>query len=213
MHLPSRLIALGAALLLAVGSIPTVGAAPAAQTAADAKTLVIGAAFDIKTLDPARGFEQIGGMVHKSTYDTLVTLSETDISQIVPNLAQSWDVSPDARVFTFHLRPGVKFQNSGNTMTSADVKWSLERAIAIKGNPSFLLDGIVKVDAPDPMTVVITKSDSDPAFIAKGSYACSACWTAKRSRPTVVPTRQTRRKPIQRRHGSIRTPPAPDHSS
>src|SRR5216683_5577125 len=121
MHLPSRLIALGAALLLAVGSIPTAGAAPAAQTAADPKTLVIGASFDIKTLDPARGFEQIGGMVHKATYNTLVTLSETDISQIVPDLAQSWDVSPDAKVFTFHLRPGVKFQNSGNTLTSADV--------------------------------------------------------------------------------------------
>ena len=55
-------------------------------------------------------------------------------------------------------------------MTSADVKWSLERAIAIKGNPSFLLDGIVSVDAPDPLTVVITKSDPDPAFIAKGSF-------------------------------------------
>jgi peptide/nickel transport system substrate-binding protein len=165
------LIAIGAALLLAVGSVPSAGAAPAAQTAADPKTLVIGAAFDIKSLDPARGFEQITNMVHKQTYNTLVTLSETDISQIVPDLAQSWDISPDAKVFTFHLRPGVKFQNSGNDMTSADVKWSLERALAIKGNPSFLLDGIVKVDAPDPLTVVITKSDSDPAFIAKGSYA------------------------------------------
>src|SRR5919198_5743528 len=97
----------------------------AAQTAADPKTLVVGASFDIKSLDPARGFEQIGGMVHKATYNTPVTLAENDISQIVPGLAESWDISPDAQVFTFHLRPGVKFQNSGNTMTSADVKWSL----------------------------------------------------------------------------------------
>jgi peptide/nickel transport system substrate-binding protein len=167
MHSLPRLIAIGAAVLLAVGSVP----AAAAQTASDPKTLVIGAAFDIKTLDPARGFEQIGGMVHKATYNTLVTLKEEDVSQIVPDLATSWDVSSDAKVFTFHLRPNVKFQNSGNTMTSEDVKWSLERAIGIKGNPSFLLDGIVKVDAPDPLTVVITKSDSDPAFIAKGSFS------------------------------------------
>jgi len=152
-------------LLLAIASTPA-----AAQTASDPKTLVIGASFDIKTLDPARGFEQIGGMVHKATYDTLVTLADNDISQIVPDLAQTWEVSPDAKVFTFHLRDGVKFQTSGNPMTSADVKWSLERAIAIKGNPSFLLDGIVRVDAPDPLTVVITKSDPDPAFIAKGSF-------------------------------------------
>src|SRR5436190_19487881 len=152
--------------LLFVASVPSAGA----QTAADPRTLVVGASFDIKSLDPARGFEQITGMVHKATYNTLVTLAENDISQPVPDLASSWDVSPDAKVFTFHLRPDVKFQPSGNLMTSADVKWSLERAIAIKGNPSFLLDGIVKVDAPDPQTVVITKSDSDPAFISKQSF-------------------------------------------
>ena len=58
---------------------------------------MIGAAFDIKSLDPARGFEQIGGMVHKATYDTLVTLADNDISQIVPDLAQTWDVSPTRR--------------------------------------------------------------------------------------------------------------------
>jgi peptide/nickel transport system substrate-binding protein len=163
-----------AGLLLALGSAPV-----AAQTAADPKTLVVGAAFDIKSLDPARGFEQIGGMVHKATYDTLVTLAENDVSQVVPDLATTWDVSPDAKTFTFHLRPGVKFQTTGNPMTSADVKWSLERAIAIKGNPSFLLDGIVKVDAPDPMTVVITKSDPDPAFIAKGSFPVFAALDSK----------------------------------
>src|SRR3954447_10002858 len=85
-----------------------------AQTSADPKTLVVGAAFDIKSLDPARGFEQIGGMVHKATYNTLVTLAENDITQIVPDLAQTWEVSPDAKTFAFHLRPGVTFHNSGN---------------------------------------------------------------------------------------------------
>src|SRR6202171_3907207 len=100
------LAAFSASLLLATGAASAV-APPAAQSAADARTLVIGAAFDIKSLDPARGFEQIGGMVHKATYDTLVTLADKDISQIVPDLAQSWDVSPDAKMFTFHLRQGV----------------------------------------------------------------------------------------------------------
>ena len=50
MHALSRLIAIGAALLLAVGSIPSVGAAPAAQTAADPKTFVVGTAFSTKSL-------------------------------------------------------------------------------------------------------------------------------------------------------------------
>ncbi len=166
-----RAFSVAVAVLLSGAMVPAAGAAPAAQTAADPKTLVVGASFDIKSLDPGRGFEQIGGMVHKATYDTLVTLDENDISQIVPDLAQSWDVSPDARTFTFHLRPGVTFQTSGNPMTSTDVKWSIERAMGIKGNPSFLLDGITAIETPDPLTVMVHKSDPDPAFIAKGSYA------------------------------------------
>ena len=107
-------------------------------------------------------------MVHKATYNTLVTLAENDISQIVPDLAQTWEVSPDARTFTFHLRPGVKFHTSGNAMTSADVKWSIERAIAIKGNPSFLLEGITSVETPDPRTVVVHKSDARPGLHLEG---------------------------------------------
>jgi peptide/nickel transport system substrate-binding protein len=165
------------AATLLLSSAPHISAQTA--TAADPKTLVVGAAFDIKSLDPARGFEQIGGMVHKATYNTLVTLDEHDISIVVPDLATSWDISPDAKTFTFHLRQGVKFQNSGNSMTSADVKWSIERAMGIKGNPSFILDGITSVETPDPYTVVIHKSDPDPAFMAKGSYPVFAVLDSK----------------------------------
>src|SRR4029453_5659235 len=124
-------------------------------------------------------FEQIGGMVHKATYNTLVTLDEHDISQVVPDLAEHWDISPDARVFTFHLRQGVKFHNSGNTMTSADVKWSIKAPMGIKGNPSFILDGITSVETPDANTVTITKSEPDPAFMAKGSFPVFAVLDSK----------------------------------
>jgi peptide/nickel transport system substrate-binding protein len=169
----ARSAAVAATLLLS--SAPHAGA----QTASDPKTLIVGASFDIKSLDPARGFEQIGGMVHKATYNTLVTLDENDISKVVPDLAESWDVSPDAKVFTFHLRQGVKFHNSGNAMTSADVKWSIERAMGIKGNPSFILDGITSIETPDPLTVRVNKSDADPAFIAKGSFPVFAVLDSK----------------------------------
>jgi len=148
------------------------------QTANDPKTLIVGAAFDIKSLDPARGFEQIGLMVHKATYNTLVTLHETDISRVVPDLAESWGVSADAKTFTFRLRQGVKF-HSGNPMTSADAKWSIERAMGIKGNPSFILDGITSIETPDELTIRINKSEPDPAFIAKGSFPVFAVLDSK----------------------------------
>jgi peptide/nickel transport system substrate-binding protein len=171
----SRLLAVATALVLVATSAPAV----AAQSARDLKTLVIGDAFAVKSLDPARGFEQTTGTVHKATYNTLVTLDEADVSNVIPDLATSWEVSPDAKTFTFHLQPGVKFHNSGNTMTSADVKWSIERAMGIKGNPSFLLDGIASVDAVDTNTIRITKTDPDPAFISKNSFAVFAVLDSK----------------------------------
>jgi len=43
-----------------------------------------------------------------------------------PSLAESWQASPDGRVYDFTLRKGVKFHN-GDTLTSEDVKFSFER--------------------------------------------------------------------------------------
>ncbi len=47
-----------------------------------------------------------------------------------PQVAERWEVSPDAKVFTFHLRKGVTFQDlppvNGRELTAADVKWSWE---------------------------------------------------------------------------------------
>jgi peptide/nickel transport system substrate-binding protein len=163
-----------AALVMLAG--PSIAAGQSTQ---DSRTLVVGVAFDIKSLDPARAFEPAGLMILKATYDTLLTLDEHDVSKIVPDLAESWEVSPDARTFTFHLRHGVTFQNSGNPMTSADVRWSLERAMGIHGNPSFLLDGITSIETPDDYTVVISKSDADPAFIAKASSPVFAVLDSK----------------------------------
>jgi oligopeptide transport system substrate-binding protein len=46
---------------------------------------------------------------------------------IVPDIAESWEPSPDGKTYTFHLRPGVKFHN-GREVKAADFKYSWERA-------------------------------------------------------------------------------------
>jgi peptide/nickel transport system substrate-binding protein len=175
-----RKIPLLVAVVLAAAQL-VVGGKPAAagQAAHDSRTLVVGASFDIMSLDPARAFEPIGSMVHKATYDTLVTLDEGDVTRIVPDLATSSDVSSDATAFTFHLRQGVTFQNSGNPLTSADVKWSWERVMGIQGNPSFLFDDISSIETPDDETVVVHTSNPDPAFVAKGSSSAFSVLDSK----------------------------------
>jgi peptide/nickel transport system substrate-binding protein len=85
---------------------------------------------------------------------------------IEPELAESWEVSPDARAFTFHLRKGVKFANlppvQGRELTSADVKWSFEYWARIGEFTSlppaqydFMFQGLDSMDTPDPYTITV----------------------------------------------------------
>ena len=57
-----------------------------------------------------------------------------DPSNIEPNLAESWTVSPDGKTYVFKLRRGVK-SPWGNEMKADDIVWSLERAWSIKQGP------------------------------------------------------------------------------
>ncbi len=88
----------------------------------------------IATLDPAFAKNlSIMWAVHQ-LYNTLV---ETDKDlHIVPSLARSWDISPDKRVYTFHLRSDVWFQDNeafdgghGRRMIASDVAYSFSRII------------------------------------------------------------------------------------
>jgi peptide/nickel transport system substrate-binding protein len=63
-------------------------------------------------------------------YSTLVRSDPNGSTKIIPGLAQSWTESRNGKVWTFHLRPGLKFSN-GQPVTAEDVKWSMDRF----GNP------------------------------------------------------------------------------
>jgi peptide/nickel transport system substrate-binding protein len=124
--------------------------------------LVVDKSFDMKTADPQREFEVSGGIVAKALYSTLLTFKGADSATPVPALASSYKASSDAKTFTFTLRNDIKF-GDGTKLTSADVLFSFNRLINIKGNPSFLLDGVT-VAAPDDSTVVLTSKDPNPAI-------------------------------------------------
>jgi len=77
------------------------------------------------TLDPAISADMSSHAYVMQIFSGLVRLDhELDI---VPDIAESWDKSPDGKVYTFHLRQGVKFQD-GREVKAADFKYSWERA-------------------------------------------------------------------------------------
>lgn len=150
---------------LLIGAISQPALARTRMSASPADTLVAAIYFDGKTLDPGREFENLGNAADHAMYDTLVTFAKGDITKPVPDLAASWKITGHGKVYTFTLRSGVKF-SSGNTLTSADVVFSLLRVQFLQGNPSFLMANVDGVNAPTPSTVQISLKQADAATLA-----------------------------------------------
>src|SRR5437899_10157432 len=63
---------------------------------------------------------------HSPMYDTLLRRHPKDGQTIIPDLAWKWDIAPDGKKYTFHLRKGVKFHDGGD-FTAEDVRATYER--------------------------------------------------------------------------------------
>ncbi|MHC1473063.1 ABC transporter substrate-binding protein, partial [Klebsiella pneumoniae] len=78
-------------------------------------------------LDPAIGYDWQNWSMIKSLFDGLMDY-RPGTTELVNDLAESYAISEDGKVYTFVLRKGVKFHN-GREVTAADVKYSLERTV------------------------------------------------------------------------------------
>lgn len=154
---PLRLVLLiAASFSLALGS----------ALAQDEQVLVVGHAEIAESYDPAYAFNPTTGMIHRVTYETLVTFPDVDASSIEPLLAHSWSISDDGLVYTFMLRDDVAFAN-GDSLEAEDVVFSFERLRNVQAQPSFLTDPIASVEAIDELTVAITLHNARPSFLAE----------------------------------------------
>jgi peptide/nickel transport system substrate-binding protein/oligopeptide transport system substrate-binding protein len=122
MKRPLALIVFAAAVLAAFLALTLTGGRDGA--AADGGVLHLPLPKNPKTLDPAGITDVYSDAVAQRIYNCLVRHSP-DL-EVVPDLAESWSVSEDGKVYTFRLRRGVKFHH-GREMTSDDVVFSLTR--------------------------------------------------------------------------------------
>ena len=81
-------------------------------------------------------------------YDGLVRY-DREWKEIVPNLAESWEVSEDAKTYTFHLREGLKW-NNGTPFTSADIAFAVE----LFSEPSYGVGGFIK-NPSNPVSIEV----------------------------------------------------------
>ncbi len=129
--------------------------------------LKIGLSSNIATLDPISYTAVYESNVMRSIYDTLVTYN-SDLTEIGPSLAKSWEVSEDMTEYTFTLRDDVYFQKGeyqdGRKMTAEDVKYSLERSL----NDSAMnrLRYVKEIDVTSETVLTIKLDQPYAAFLA-----------------------------------------------
>lgn len=139
--------ALKATGTLALGTIlpacrPSSSEPTAAPPAAGRRaTILMGSAVDIYTLDPAVGFDTAIGSSLKGLYDALFRYVGNP-PQVVPWLAQSYEVSEDGLEWTFRLVENAVFHD-GSPVTAEAVQYSAHRLLRIGKGPAFLFSGIL----------------------------------------------------------------------
>ncbi|MGN6305935.1 MAG: ABC transporter substrate-binding protein [Mesorhizobium sp.] len=134
---------------------------------------------DVATLDPAIGYDWQNWSMIKSLFDGLMDY-KPGTTELVPDLAESYEISPDGTTFTFKLRKGVKFHN-GREMTAEDVKYSIDRVVnpttqspgqgffaSIKGYEEAAAgkaDGLSGITVVDPLTIKFELTRPDATFL------------------------------------------------
>jgi len=143
-------------IALAAALVGTSGlAAPALAQDQDKISLVVNAVQIFGTIDPAKVNDYTEYMAIVNLYDALTTVDPT--GNVVPQLAESWEVSDDSLTYTFKLKQDATFQD-GSPVEAKDVVYSMQRLLAINEGPAYLFSGLVdseNVKAIDDHTVEI----------------------------------------------------------
>ena len=139
---------------------------------------------DPPTLDPHLTSDATSAQIVVEVFGGLVTI-DAELN-VVPDLAEDWEITGNGTIYTFRIRPDATFHN-GQQVTAEDVRWSLERAtspLTEAPNVDQYLGDIVGVDAKlagdsltisgvrviDELTIEITIDQAKSYFLAKLTY-------------------------------------------
>ncbi|QEL23804.1 polyamine ABC transporter substrate-binding protein [Bosea sp. F3-2] len=158
-------------VLGAVGTL-LVALLPQQSSAQETVLRVSTGGTNVSTLDAHRASATDDVAVVSWIYNGLVRFrpGSADPKNIEPDLAERWETSPDGKVWTFHLRKGVKFQGDWGTLDADDAVYSLQRAADPKRS-TFSSDfaAVEKIEKLDDLTVRVTLKYPDVNFLGRVS--------------------------------------------
>lgn len=151
---------------------------------ADKQELTLATGSDVLTMDPAMASSTPNWAGQALVYENLVSVvaNETGGTSIVPGVAESWDVSDDGLVYTFHLRKDAKWAD-GVPVTAKDFEYTWRRTFdqATGASYTWMVEDVIKngskvyagelpleelgVKAIDESTLEITLESPSPFFL------------------------------------------------
>ncbi|HET7520843.1 MAG TPA: ABC transporter substrate-binding protein [Candidatus Limnocylindria bacterium] len=179
-----RYFSIAAALMLVLAACTgtqsstsaSASASGSAGTPQEGGTLVFAGARLSDSLDPALTSDGESFRILRQVYETLVDLAPGSTNELIGGLAETWEGEPDGTVYTFHIRPNVKFQD-GTDLNAAAVVANFDRMANMSEEfqasayyygqvIGFGDDSIIEsVEATDDMTVVFTLKRPNPTFL------------------------------------------------
>lgn len=156
------------AVLAATSLLGVAACSGVTQGDGDQRVLVIASGSELPALDPQSISGTIGLRVTDAIYETLVREDLETVTkkapEVMPGLAESWNVSANGLVYTFEIRGGVQFHD-GTPLDAAAVAANFERLMddrsalynqVASANMKFLTRWIASARATGPSTFTLT---------------------------------------------------------
>jgi peptide/nickel transport system substrate-binding protein len=160
-------------------------------------TLVYGTTEKIIDMDPANAYDFHTWEIFYNIYQGLLRYPPGK-TNLIPGLAESYDISADGKEYVFHLRKGLKFSD-GTSFDADAVKWSIDRVMALQGDPSWLVtDFVDRVDVVDKHAVKFVLKNAVsyfPSLVASVPYYPV--------NPNIYPKDKTIRDPSELKGGKL----------
>jgi len=153
-------------LLTGVAAAPAFAASPSPSPSAGglrAPVFRVGFSYDIDGMNPFVNYSGLSWEIFRLNYNFLTWYDVNN--RPVPELATKWQPSPDGKVWTFTIRPDVKWHD-GVPLTAKDIAFTYN--LILDNNISFYmsyLKDVTKVEAPDATTLVITSKRPNPLML------------------------------------------------
>ncbi|MDI5967599.1 ABC transporter substrate-binding protein [Streptomyces sp. SL13] len=166
-----KLLALPAVVAM-IAPVLTACGGSSGDSATGGATIVVGTTDQIVAtkdeeapLDPAASYDIAGWNVLGNVFQTLLSYPRTGTTPVPDAASHCGFTDRASETYACDLRPGLQFSN-GDPLTSSDVKFSVDRQIAIAdpNGPSSLLDNVDRVETQGASRVVFQLKTPDTTF-------------------------------------------------